>query len=578
MPDMTSTPRLEISDLVVTYRPAGAEVKALRGVSLQLAGSRTVGVIGESGAGKTTLALSTLMLLPADSSISGSVRVNGTELVGASEQTLRTVRGLEVGLMLQAAGTSLNPVRTVGSQLTETLRLRVGTGRTAATAHAHDVAVRVGLGVGHLARYPHQLSGGERQRAMLALALACEPGLIVLDEPTAGLDTEARAAFLQLVSELRRDEHAAFLIVTHDLAAVAEVADEALVLYAGIVIERGEAREVLNSPRHPYTRDLVASYPSMTTQKDLRAIRGMPPDSANPPAGCPYHPRCTQALDACSTWQPHLEATAGREIACVRGGVVTMLEADGVSKAYPGAHHDTVDAVVDASISVHAGEVVGVVGETGSGKSTLARLLLGIEPPDSGHVLWEGQNIATLSKTERGRFRREASMVFQDPYEAVSPRFTVAETVREPLDVHGAGTSEDRERRCAAALESVGLSTSRLFHQRLAHELSGGELQRVAVARALVLEPRILVADEATAQLDASEQARLLILLKDLQTRLGIALIVISHDLALVRKVADRIAVMHAGRIIEEGRSDRLLTRPTAEYTRRLITAAPHFD
>ena len=567
-------PILELADLHVTYDAGAAPVRALRGVTLRVNPGDALGVVGESGSGKTTLALSTLRLLPDGASIVGSVRLGGEELVGAPAEAVRRHRGRTAAYVIQAPGRGFNPVRTIGSQITEPMRLHLGMGKPDAREKAARLARLVELDPDLLEGYAHELSGGERQRAMLAMALACDPPLLILDEPTSGLDSTTKAAVAETLAGLRREQGLALLVISHDLSLMADLTDELAVLYGGMIVEHGPTRTILDDPRQPYSRDLLGAYPSMTTQKDLRGIRGSAPDPADPPAGCPYHPRCTQAVDECATWSPELSAVAGRHIVCLRGGVLTRLAAAGLTKTYRTGLRRTVQALRAVSLDVREGEVVGVVGESGSGKSTLVRALVGVEEPDAGTVEWEGRGLATFAKQDWADFRRRVAVVFQDPFEAVSPLLSVAEVVREPLDVQHIGKGPGAAQRVTAALADVGLPQTEAFQSRRAHELSGGQLQRVAVARALVLGPRLLLADEPTSMLDASEQAKLLVLLKDQQVARGMAMVLVSHDLALVRKVADRLVVLHAGEVVETGPGAEVIAAPQHPVTRALVRAA----
>lgn len=570
----TRGPILEVADLRVTYDAAAASVHALRGVTLRVDRGDAVGVVGESGSGKTTLALSTLRLLPDEAAIEGSVRLGGEELVGAPAEAVRRHRWRTAAYVIQAPGRGFNPVRTIGSQIAEPMRLHLGLSKPDAREKTAKLARLVELDPDLLDRYAHELSGGERQRAMLAMALACDPPLLVLDEPTTGLDSTTKAAIAETLGRLRHEQGLALLVISHDFSLMADLTEELAVLYGGIVVEQGPTRTVLADPRQPYSRDLLGAYPSMTTQKDLRGIRGSAPDPADPPPGCPYHPRCTQAIDECASWPPELSSVAGRRIACLRGGVLTRLAAANLTKSYRTGLRRTVHALKAVSIDVREGEVVGIVGETGSGKSTLVRLLVGVDEPDAGTVEWEGRPFATFRKQDWADFRRRVAVVFQDPFEAVSPLLSVAEVVREPLDVQQIGSSVERAQQAAAALPGVGLPHTEAFLSRRAHELSGGQLQRVAIARALVLGPRLLLADEPTSMLDASEQAKLLVMLKDQQVARGMAMIVVSHDLALVRKVADRLVVLHAGEVVEAGLGAEVIAAPRHPVTRALVQAA----
>jgi peptide/nickel transport system ATP-binding protein len=569
-----SEPILEVAGLRVTYDAGAAPVQALRGVTLRVGPGDAVGVVGESGSGKTTLALATLRLLPAEAVIEGSVRLGGEELVGAPVEAVRRHRGRTAAYVIQAPGRGFNPVRTIGSQIAEPMRLHLDMSKPDARDKTAGLARLVELDPDLLDRYAHELSGGERQRAMLAMALACDPPVLILDEPTSGLDSTTKAAIADTLGRLRREQGLALLVISHDFSLMADLTDDLAVLYGGIVLEHGPTRAILTDPRQPYSRDLLGAYPSMTTQKDLRGIRGVAPDPADPPAGCPYHPRCTQAVDECVTWTPELLSVAGRRIACLRGGVLTRLSAAGVAKSYRTGLRRSVPALKSVSLEVREGEVVGIVGETGSGKSSLVRVLVGVEEPDAGSVEWEGRPLAGFGKADWADFRRRVAVVFQDPFEAVSPLLSVAEVVREPLDVQHIGTGAERAEQTAVALAGVGLPQTEAFLGRRAHDLSGGQLQRVAIARAMVLGPRLLIADEPTSMLDASEQAKLMVMLKDQQVARGMAMIVVSHDLALVRKVADRLVVLHAGEVVETGPGAGVIAAPEHPVTRALVQAA----
>ncbi len=569
---------LELHALTVTYPGEGLPVRAVRGVDLRVGAGEAVGIIGESGSGKTSLALASLMLLPDDARVGGSVTVGGRELVGASARTLRQIRWRQVACVVQSPGQGLNPVRRVGRQIAEPLRLRLDHTRKGARRRVDALAEMVGLDADLLERYPHQLSGGQLQRAMLALALAGEPQVLVLDEPTSGLDAASKDGLLGLLARLRAELGVALVVASHDIPAVARVSDELAVLYAGMVMEHGPADAVLADPRHPYTRDLLACFPTMTTQKDLRGIRGMAPDPTDPPSGCPYHPRCTQAIDDCATWPPERLAVAGREVTCLREGIVTRLAARGIDKTFRVGRRGRVTALADVDVTVREGEVVAVVGESGSGKTTLARVLLGLTPPDAGTITWESRDTATFDEAGWQAFRRAAAIVYQDPYAAVSPRLRVDAAVREPLDVQRLGSPAERDAHLRALLARVGLPVTDELLARRAHDLSGGQLQRVAIARALALDPRLLVADEPTSMLDASEQAKVLALLKDLQVAAGMAMVFISHDLALARKVADRLVVLHRGRVVEAGPAHRVVAAPHSPEAAALIEAAPTLE
>ncbi|MCS7283173.1 MAG: ABC transporter ATP-binding protein [Anaerolineae bacterium] len=569
---------LVVQDLRVTFSLDGcSSIRALDGVSFALERGGAVGVVGETGAGKTTLARALLGLHPPEC-VRGSIRLDGRELIGLSEEEWRAVRWRRIALVVQSVGTALDPVYRVGEQIAEPMRFHLGLSPAKAWARAEELARRVGLEPRHLRAYPHQLSGGEKQRALLAMALGCDPEVLVLDEPTSGQDVLSRARLLNLLEGLRRERGTALLVVSHDLGAVARLTEEVAVLYAGKLVEVGPTEAVFGDPRHPYTWGLLHSYPDMDTARDLRSIRGLPPDPAHPPAGCRFHPRCTQTVEQCRHEEPPLVEVAGRRVACHLGGLQTLLRAESLRKAFlveNGTSRGRLEAIQDVSLEIREGEVVALVGETGSGKTTLGRMLVGLLSPDGGRIILEGRDLAAVRGDERRWLSRRVQLIPQDPFDAVSPRMTVAQIVREPLDIQGIGTPPEREERVRRALEAVGLPTDPTFLSQRAHELSGGQLQRVVIARALVLEPKLLIADEPVAMLDPSEQARVMNLLKEIQVERGLAMLLISHDLALVRKVADRILVMHKGRIVEEGPGSQIVTRPTHEHTRALVESAP---
>ncbi|MBW3607939.1 MAG: ABC transporter ATP-binding protein [Actinobacteria bacterium] len=560
---------LEVCDLRVRF---AGEVEALRGVSLSLERGEALAIVGESGAGKTTLAHCIVGLTgPPDAT--GSVRIGGHEVIGADPAVLRKLRSETVAIALQ--GAPFNPVATIGIQLAEPLREHRGMDRTRARQRAGELAAELGLDLELLERHPHELSGGERRRATLAMALALDPELLVLDEPTAGLDPASRDELLERVAALSRARGFGLVVFTHDLPAAARLAERCLVLYAGKAIETGNTRDVIDRPAHPYTAALVRAYPVMSTTKDLRPIRGAPPDPRAIPDGCAFWPRCTQAEAICQQQLPVLQPSRGRLVACHPGGLRCVLSAAGLHKTFRRGGRRT-RALNDVGVELVHGESVGIVGPSGSGKTTLARILAGQLDADAGEVHLDSASRRT-PRDVRG-LRPRAQLVMQDPWEALSPRLRVEELVREPLDI--AGELNERQRRAVVqeSLDAVALPCSSAFLDARVHELSGGQLQRIALARALITWPDVLIADEPTGMLDASEQARLLAVLRERQTQMGLALVLISHDLALVRKVTDRIIVLDAGRVVEEGPSQRVGVSPRSDTARRMVASAPTFD
>ncbi len=573
---MTAGPAdLSVVDLRVTY-PGPPEVRALDGVSLRVAAGECLGVLGESGSGKSTLAR-VLLGVATDAQVDGAVRLGDTDLQGLNEKGWRPVRWRRIALAPQSTA-SLNPVLRVGLQLAEPQEIHLDRSRSDSDARSAEALGQVGLGDWALDRYPSQLSGGQKRQVLLALALVCDPEVIVLDEPTAGLDPVVRNQVIAALRQLVGTEGRALVVLGHDVEAMTALAGRVAVLYRGWVAEEGPATKVLRQPRAPFTWALLNARATLASLKELRGIRGPPPDAIQPVAGCPFVGRCTQALDACVTERPGLAPPDGengqRLVACIRGGLVTILQARDLHKSYRVGRHRSEPAVDGVSMKVRHGEVVGVVGATGAGKSTLAALLVGLLPPDQGAVWLGGRDLATIGPAERRQARRQIQLLFQDPFEALSPRLTIGAAVREPLDVQKVGDPAWRDERVRLELSAVRLPTDPSFLARRSHELSGGQLQRVALARALVLDPELLVADEPVSMLDPSEQANLLQLLKRLQVERGMAMVLVSHDLAVVLRTADRILVLDGGRVVEEGTGTELLISPQHPVTQALLAAA----
>ncbi len=569
---------VEVRHLRVVY-PTDPPVQALDGITLEAQPGECLGVLGESGSGKSTLARALLGLLD-DAHLDGELRLDGAPLEGLDEEGWRGLRWRRIGLVFQSTA-ALNPVLRVGRQVSEPMEVHLGLGEERATGRARALLERVGLPAEAADRYPGELSGGQRRLALLATALACEPDVLVLDEPTAGLDPTTRGHVLGLLERLRTDAGRTLLLLTHDVDALRMVANRVAVLYRGWLAEIGPAQRVLDDPRHPYTWGLLNAHPTLGNVKDLRGIRGDPPDPTQVATGCPFAERCTQAVAESHDGRPPLlapERDARRLVACVRGGLVAVVRARGLRKSYElrgGLTRRTrIPAVDGVDVDVREGEVVGLVGPNGAGKSTLGRLLLRLLEPDAGTIELEGADLLALRGAELRAMRRRAQMLFQDPYEALSPRLTVRECVREPLDAQGIGEPDEREQRVRSVLTETRLPPTAGFLDRHTHQLSGGQLQRVALARALVLDPKLLVADEPFEGLDPSEQAKMLQLLKGLQVERGMAMVLVSHDLAVVLRVADRVVILDEGRVVEQATGSRLLAAPRHPTTRRLLAAA----
>ena len=569
---------LVVSGLRVTY-PGPPPVRAVDDLSLQVAPGECLGILGESGSGKSTLGRA-ILGLATDAEVSGGLRLGDVDLAALDEGGWRDVRWRRIALAMQSAA-SLNPVLTVGVQLAEPQQVHLDRSRDEADARSTEVLTDVGLGEWALARHPRELSGGQRRLVLLAMALVCEPEVVVLDEPTAGLDPATRNQALKVLQRIR-DDGRALVVMSHDADALDQVADRVAVLYRGWLAEMGPAAAVIDNPRGPYTWALLNARPTLASVKDLRGIRGDPPNPTHLATGCPFAGRCTQEIDECADGRPPLLSPFGeqgdRVVSCVRGGVVPLLRAHGLRKSYevPGKlfRKERFNAVDGVSLEVLEGEVVGLVGATGAGKSTVASMLVRLLEPEAGTVEIEGHDLLAAAGAELKAARRRVQLLFQDPFEALSARLTVAQAVREPLELQGLGDRKEQDGKVRDTLRAARLPADDAFLQRYTHELSGGQLQRVALARALVLEPKLLVADEPVSMLDPSEQAKVLQLLKQLQVDRGMAMVLVSHDLGAVLRVADRVMVMDRGRVVEQGTGSQLLMGPRHPATKALLDAA----
>jgi microcin C transport system ATP-binding protein len=526
------TPVLSVRDLRVTFGHGAGALAAVRGASFDLRRGETLALVGESGSGKSVSALSILQLLPYPFAHhpSGSIRLDGTELVGAAAGVLRKVRGNRVAMVFQEPMTSLNPLHAIEKQVGEVLALHKGLSGKAARARVLELLDLVGLGDAErrLTALPHELSGGQRQRVMIAMALANEPDLLIADEPTTALDVTIQAQILRLLKDLQARFGMAILFITHDLTIVRRMADHVCVMKDGAIVEAKAVGDLFAAPEHPYTRRLLASEPS-----------------GEPVAPAADAPEILRGDDL-RVWFP------------VRKGVIRRTV----------GHIKAVDGI---SIAIREGHTLGVVGESGSGKTTLAMGLLRMTESD-GPITFQGRRIDGLGRQALRPLRREMQIVFQDPYGSLSPRLSVGEIVGEGLVVHGIGSKADRHDHVVAALEEVGLTAAHA--DRYPHEFSGGQRQRIAIARALVLKPRLIVLDEPTSALDLSVQSQIIDLLRDLQRRHRLAYLFISHDLRVIRALADHLIVMKDGKVVEEGDSRAIFADPRAQYTRDLMAAA----
>jgi microcin C transport system ATP-binding protein len=521
---------LTVKDLQVSFRQDGRRIDAVRGVSFTIAKGETLALVGESGSGKSVTALSTVKLLGDNATVTGTIRYGNTDMIGASEAALQRVRGNDISFIFQEPMTSLNPLHTIERQMAESLALHQGLTGPAAKTRIIDLLHKVGIreAESRLAAYPHQLSGGQRQRVMIAMALANGPDLLIADEPTTALDVTIQAQILELLASLKRSEGLSLLFITHDLGIVRRIADRVCVMQAGEIVEQGPTADIFANPQHSYTRKLLAA--EATGHPD--------PVAASAPV--------VASVDNLRVWFP------------IQKGLLRSTV----------GHVKAVDGI---TLDIRAGETLGLVGESGSGKTTLANAILRLVT-STGPISVLGRNVQHLSPRTVRPLRRDMQVVFQDPYGSLSPRMTVAEIIAEGLGVHGTAPGRNRHDMVAAIMTEVGLDPATM--SRYPHEFSGGQRQRIAIARAMILEPKLVMLDEPTSALDMTVQVQIVTLLRDLQARKGIAYLFISHDLRVVRAMSHRVVVMKDGRVVEAGDTARLFASPETDYTRALMKAA----
>jgi len=524
---------LQVAQYNIDFWVEGVWYPAAIDMNFDVQAGKVLAIVGESGSGKSSVAMGLMDLLALNARISGSVKIKGQEMVGAKKSQLRKARGREVAYIFQEPMTALNPVYTIGFQIVETLRTHFDMGPQEAKARAIELLTMVEIPnpSESFNKYPHQLSGGQRQRALIAQSLACDPGLLVADEPTTALDVTVQAEILDLIRNLRDKLNSAILLITHDMGVVADLADDILVMKDGKTVEYGTSDQIFNRPQHPYTQQLLAAVPK-------------------------------------------LGSAAIRERSADLAGRSPVLKLEDVSIEYPkNGRIPAFRAVTKFDIEIYPGEILGLVGESGSGKTTVGRAAIGLLPIVEGKISLLGKDISQPSSKELREIRRHTGIVFQDPASSLNPRLPIGESIGEPLLLSGDAKGAELDRRVEDLLDSVELPRS--YRNRYPHELSGGQRQRVCIARALALTPELLIADEPTSALDVSVQARFLDLLQHLQDRLKFACLFISHDLAVVDILSHRIAVMQQGRLVEVGMRDEILKSPKNDYTRRLISAVP---
>ena len=610
-----NTPLLQIKDLHTDIEIRSGVVRALSGVDLHVNPGETLGIVGESGSGKTMTALSLMGLLPQGGKVSsGSIILDGQDLTKMPLHLKRKMRGTKVGMIFQDPLTSLNPTMKIGLQVCEPLRVHENLSKREALARAVEILKRVGMPRPEVVinNYPHQLSGGMRQRVMIAMALVCKPRILIADEPTTALDVTTQMQILDLIDELRDEYKMGVILITHDLGVVAGHTDRVAVMYAGRIVETAPTKTLFTEPKHRYTSSLMAALPerALAAGTKLFSIPGAPPSLTNLPKGCRFAARCLWATDECRADYPSLSGDENHTFSCFHpvqegdespavlqammdsGKAEDAVDATGqishevlldvkeASREYESSgsgffkrDKGVVSAVDRVSISVKKGETYGLVGESGCGKSTVGRLIAGLERPSGGAIELDGRDLATLKGRDAVRIHRDVQMMFQDSYAAMDPRMRIDQILAEPMSIQKTGNARQIAERIMEILEQVGLTEEIL--DRYPHEFSGGQLQRIGFARSLTLAPDLIVADEPVSALDVSVQAQVLNLMKDLQQELGLSYLFISHDLAVVQYLADRIGVMYLGRIVEEGPAREVVNNPKHPYTKALIDSIP---
>ena len=600
---------LEVTDLQVSFPTDGGDLHAVRGLSYRVSPGEVVAMVGESGSGKSAAAMAVIGLLPEYASVSGSVRLDGAELLGRSDAELSRVRGARIGTVFQDPMSALTPVYTVGDQIAEAITVHHReVDKAAARRRAVELLELVGItnAAARARAFPHELSGGERQRVVIAIAIANDPDLIICDEPTTALDVTVQAQILDVLKTARDVTGAGVLIITHDLGVVAEFADRALVMYAGRAVETAGVTELYTDRRMPYTAGLLGSVPRLDAPRGSRLvpIAGAPPSLVHLPSGCPFSPRCPLAVDACRDAEPPLlEVGPDHHAACIRTDRVAGRSAADIFGVPTEAAQDDdapgpvvvrvrdlsrtfsltkgvvfrrrigeVRAVDGVSFEVHQGRTLGIVGESGSGKSTTLHEILELKTPQSGSIEVLGSDVAGLTAARRRELRGDLQVVFQDPVASLDPRLPVSEILAEPLRANGFDKTA-ADARVTDLLEIVGLS--RADASRYPQEFSGGQKQRIGIARALALQPKILALDEPVSALDVSIQAGIINLLLDLQREFDLTYLFVSHDLSVVKHLAHTVAVMYRGAIVEYGPSEAVFGDPQNEYTRKLLAAIP---
>lgn len=607
-------PLLNVSELTVDFKTKRGLLTAISNISLTIKPSETVCIVGESGSGKSVTSKAIMRLIDDENGVisKGSIQLEDQDLNLLTKRDLNRIRGKKIAMIFQEPSSAFDPVFTIGDQIVETIVKHLKLSKKEAWQRGIELLKKVGLSepVIRMKQYPNELSGGMLQRAMIAMALSCNPDLLIADEPTTALDVTIQSQIIELLNSLKKEFHMAVLLITHDLGVAAQLADRIVVMYAGTIVEEGKVKKIFSQPHHPYTSGLLQSIPKLDAKKETKlfSIEGTIPSLSNMPSGCRFHPRCPFATEKCRLESPPLKNIDGQQSACWHTSELInhenkfhdelqlgrtqetipiqqevteqepLFEVRELSKYYPIKHsHKTIKAVDHVSLKIYKGETFGLVGESGSGKSTFGRTLLQLEKPTDGEVLFDGQSLAAFNHRELRQKRREMQVIFQDPYGSLDPKWTIGSIIAEPLKTHL--KKQSRKEILAAVKElmvKVGLEPE--WIDRHPHEFSGGQRQRIGIARAMAANPSFVLADEAVSALDVSVQAQIINLLKELQQSSGLTYLFIGHNLNVVRHISDRIGVMYLGKIVEIASSEELFENPLHPYTSGLIKSIPSIE
>lgn len=601
---------LEVNNLEVSFYTYAGEVKSVRGVSFNIKKGETLAIVGESGSGKTVTAKSILRLIkgPIGKIKDGSqINFQGENILKYRGKKLSDYRGGDVSMIFQDAMTSLNPTMKIGDQIIESIQLHEKISKKDARERAIEMLrlVRITNPELRVDEYPYQLSGGMRQRVMIAIALSCNPKILIADEPTTALDVTVQAEIMELLKSLQKELGVSIILITHDLGVVAENADRVMVMYGGNVVEEGSVEEIFYNPEHLYTASLLRAIPKLNMDRKVKltSIAGSPPDMVMPPLGCPFAPRCEKAMNICRRKMPPLfEISNTHKTKCwLKHGLAPkvaikefvekskkvdageknissekILEVTNLKKYFNVGKDMVLKAVDDVSFYINQGETLGIVGESGCGKTTCGRTLINLYNPTDGSVLYCGKNISHMSDKELKQFNKDVQMIFQDPYASLNPRMTVGDIIAEGIDIHSIAKGTSRQDRIYELLSMVGLNKSHA--NRFPHEFSGGQRQRIGIARALSVNPKLIICDEPISALDMSIQAQVINLLLDLQSTFGLTYVFIAHDLSMVKYISDRVAVMHLGKLVELSESEKIYQNSLHPYTKMLMNSIPIAD